>query len=256
MQPKLLIIGGSNGSGKTTFANEFLQHEPLIYLGADAIAYELDAKNPMKHAFQAGRLFSERLADHIECKTSLIIESTLSGLSLKKHIQRAKEQGYRVELVYLFLDSTDLCNERIQERVAKGGHFVPPEDVKRRFYRSNFNFVLYKELACEWGLYSNSYERYESVAIGENSQFEIFSPDLFTRFDAIGCIMNGISAERYERFAKYLRIGNSSVKKAQEENCKLGIPNCYSINGVIVSDKESKVLAKKQKVFLTQYGKI
>lgn len=54
MKSKLFIVGGPNGSGKTTIANEYLKYENLIYLSADAIAYELDAKNPSAQAMQAG----------------------------------------------------------------------------------------------------------------------------------------------------------------------------------------------------------
>ena len=38
--------------------------------------------------------------------------------------------------------------------------------------------------------------------------------------------------------AELQQIGNRAVKKAQEENRRLGIPNWYSINGVIISDRE------------------
>ena len=34
-----------------------------------------------------------------------------------------------------------------------------------------------------------------------------------------------------------VRIGNIAVRKAQEENRRLGIPNWYEINGMLVSDQ-------------------
>jgi hypothetical protein len=37
---------------------------------------------------------------------------------------------------------------------------------------------------------------------------------------------------------KYQRIANAAVHKAQEENRRLGVPNWYSINGVIVNEAE------------------
>ncbi len=49
-----------------------------------------------------------------------------------------------------------------------------------------------------------------------------------------------------DSFIKYLKIGNDAVRKAQEENRRLGIPNWYSINGVIVSDQELAKLKKKK----------
>jgi hypothetical protein len=62
--------------------------------------------------------------------------------------------------------------------------------------------------------------------------------------------MSKLSLEAYEASARYLRIANVAVKNAQEENRRLGIPNCYSINGTIVSDQELAVLTKKRESFL------
>jgi predicted ABC-type ATPase len=90
-----------------------------------------------------------------------------------------------VDLVYLFLDSSELCIERIEARVAKGGHFVPPRDVHRRFYRSYQNFDLYKKMASNWALYYNLQEQCEIVAAGESEKMEVLSLDLFKKFQAI-----------------------------------------------------------------------
>ncbi|EKD77637.1 MAG: hypothetical protein ACD_42C00254G0003 [uncultured bacterium] len=59
--------------------------------------------------------------------------------------------------------------------------------------------------------------------------------------------MNGLTLEHYKRALEYLRIGNASVHRAQAENRKKGIPNWYSINGVIISDQEIEATAKKRK---------
>jgi len=41
--------------------------------------------------------------------------------------------------------------------------------------------------------------------------------------------------ENYKFTMRMLRIGSSAVKKAQEENRRLGLPNVYSLNGKKVS---------------------
>lgn len=46
---------------------------------------------------------------------------------------------------------------------------------------------------------------------------------------------------------EYQRIANRAVHKAQEENRSLGVPNWYSINGLIVSDIELEAKNKSQK---------
>lgn len=50
---------------------------------------------------------------------------------------------------------------------------------------------------------------------------------------------NGTVTEKtLRKSSEFQHIGNRAVRKAQEENRALGIPNWYSINGKIVSDLE------------------
>jgi hypothetical protein len=42
-----------------------------------------------------------------------------------------------------------------------------------------------------------------------------------------------IPLEVYEKVQELLRIGNRAVHAAQEENRRLGIPNVYSIGGIL-----------------------
>jgi len=44
---------------------------------------------------------------------------------------------------------------------------------------------------------------------------------------------HGLSLETYREAAEFLRIGNRAVRKAQEENRRLGVPNVYSHNGTL-----------------------
>jgi hypothetical protein len=55
-----------------------------------------------------------------------------------------------------------------------------------------------------------------------------------------------VSEEALRTLIEYQRTGNAAIHEAQEENRCLGIPNWYSINGVIVSDV--KLEEKKQKL--------
>ena len=108
-QPTLIIIGGANGSGKTTFAREIVANTGNKYLGADEIAAGLNALQPEKVAIEAARIFSKRLNDWLESGESLIVESTLSGLSLKKYLVKAHENKFTVSIFFVYLDSAELC---------------------------------------------------------------------------------------------------------------------------------------------------
>jgi hypothetical protein len=50
---------------------------------------------------------------------------------------------------------------------------------------------------------------------------------------------NGTASDKTLRKSiEFQRIGNAAVHKAQEENRSQGVPNWYSINGVIVNEAE------------------
>jgi predicted ABC-type ATPase len=84
-------------------------------------------------------------------------ETTLSGLTYTRRLQSWKQAGYRIEIVYLRLRSTQLALRRIAARVRQGGHNVPRADVIRRFSRGWENFQrVYRPLADSWAVYDNS----------------------------------------------------------------------------------------------------
>ena len=136
-EPKkeVIIIAGGNGVGKTTFARAFLQEYDYEFLNADEIARSLSAENPGAEKISAGKLFFQELNEAVAQNKFLLIESTLSGRYLRKLFETWQKQDYKIIIVFLFAASPEILIERIAERVSKGGHFVPDEDVRRRFVR-------------------------------------------------------------------------------------------------------------------------
>ena len=56
---KLILVGGPNGSGKTTFAMRYCEQTGLPYVGADAIAAKLNPENVAAARVPAAREFIE-----------------------------------------------------------------------------------------------------------------------------------------------------------------------------------------------------
>ena len=102
---KLYIIAGANGSGKTTFAKSFANIHNLYFINADEIAKELDPENITKHQVKAGRIFFQELKKRLNEQNSFVLETTLSGKYLVKYIKKAQENGFEVEMIYLFLEN-------------------------------------------------------------------------------------------------------------------------------------------------------
>ena len=158
-EPRCIVIAGPNGAGKTTFAREFLpkQTDIVQFVNADLIAGGLSALKPQVAAIAAGRVFLSELERLARGRTSFAFETTLSGRIYAVRLTNWKAAGYRIEIMYLRIDSPQLALRRIATRVKQGGHDVPRDDVLRRFQRSWVNFDrVYRPLADRWSVYDNS----------------------------------------------------------------------------------------------------
>lgn len=159
---KVIIIAGPNGAGKTTFAREFLPHEAAcpVFVNADLIAAGLSPFDVEAAAFQAGRLMLSELKRHFQARQSFAFETTLAGRGYLHHIARWRAAGYRVELIFLRLNTADEAVARVEQRVRQGGHTIPEAVIRRRFVAGLENFHHHYAFAVDaWVLYDNAGEK-------------------------------------------------------------------------------------------------
>lgn len=151
--PNLYIIAGCNGAGKTTASYTILPEmlHCQEFVNADSIAAGLSPFNPENAAFTAGRIMLQRIHQLIQEQADFAFETTLSTRSYVSLIHEAQQQGYEIALLFFWLESPELALQRVAERVSKGGHNIPAEIIKRRFYRGLQNlFTLYIPLCHSW----------------------------------------------------------------------------------------------------------
>ena len=184
MRPTLYVLAGANGSGKSTISKGFLPTEGVAYVNPDDIARELNPQCPEEKRISAGRETLRRINDFINNATSFAIESTLSGLAYAKTISRARQAGFRIVIIYVFVDSPSVCIARIAARVLRGGHRVPEEDVRRRYWKSKRNFWdVYAPMADYWTLLYNGESQVVMVAKkGSDRESDVFSDSLLKLF--------------------------------------------------------------------------
>ena len=175
----LYIIAGANGSGKTTFAKEFANLEQIEFINADEIAKEYDPYDIQKYKIKAGKEFFKRLKSFLSQNKSFAIETTLSGKYLVNVIKDAKNRGFKISLIYLFLETSKENIYRVKNRVLNGGHDVPIDDIIRRYERSkNLFWNIYKNITDEYMMFFNGDDNFEIVA---NNQ-EIYNESLLNLF--------------------------------------------------------------------------
>jgi predicted ABC-type ATPase len=137
------------------------------FINADEIARGLSPLNPEKAAIEAGRLMLSKIEKLISNQKDFAFETTLSTKSYTKTIEKAKQQGYQITLVFFWLDSVDLAIERVKTRVFEGGHDIPRSVIIRRYYSGLINlFTLYTPICDYWMIFNNSGSPSELIAEG------------------------------------------------------------------------------------------
>ncbi len=71
-------------------------------------------------------------------------------------MQAAKIRDFEFRLIYVMLQSPDLNVERVRVRVAKGGHAVPEDRIRKRWTRSLEQLPWFLEQADQAALFDNS----------------------------------------------------------------------------------------------------
>lgn len=101
--PTCWIIAGPNGAGKTTFALEYLPNSVGCrhFVNADLIAAGMAPLAPESERVSAGRIFLKEIERYARARTDFGFETTLGGRVYLRLIQRLREAGWRVELIYL-----------------------------------------------------------------------------------------------------------------------------------------------------------
>lgn len=184
MAKKIYIIAGCNGAGKTTASltilPEFMQCEE--YINADEIARGLSPFHPERVPIEAGKLMIQRIADLMQKGETFAVETTLSTHSYVNLIKRAHKAGYKVELIFLWLSSSDVAVKRVAKRVSEGGHNIPEDVIRRRYSAGIRNLIeTYSQIVDRWILIDNNST---SIVVAETNQGETTIYDL-ERFNRI-----------------------------------------------------------------------
>lgn len=163
----LYIIAGCNGAGKTTASFTILPEilDCKEFVNADEIAKGLSPFQPEKVSFESGRIMLKRINELLNENENFAFETTLSTRSYKNKIIEAKAKGYRVTLLFFWLQSIELAKERVKIRVSEGGHNIEPEIIERRYIKGIKNlFDIYLPIIDGALIFDNSEGKHELLA--------------------------------------------------------------------------------------------
>ncbi|MBO4633809.1 MAG: zeta toxin family protein [Bacteroidales bacterium] len=174
--PRLYIISGPNGSGKTTASYSVLPEllDCQEFVNSDEFAKHLSPFAPDAAYVTASRLMLKKVDYLFERREDFCIETTLATRSLIKLARKAQQMGYYVTVLYLWLNSPDLAVERVAARVRAGGHDIPEETIRRR-YRMGLHYLFhsYMQTCDKWILADNSTPPFAIIAEGSKKGLAI-----------------------------------------------------------------------------------
>jgi len=123
------IIGGVNGTGKSSLTG--VLRTEIDNLGK---IIDVDKLNVIHgDVISGGKAAVKQIDECLEKGICFTQETTLSGHKTASTAKIALERGYYVRLYYIGLNTLEESLRRIKNRVAKGGHNIPYENVERRF---------------------------------------------------------------------------------------------------------------------------
>ena len=175
MDKYFYIFAGVNGSGKSTlyktnFLNQNIKNS--IRINTDEIVYSFGDWKSSIDQIKAGKIALQLRTKCFLEEKSFNEETTLTGKTILKIIDKAKNLGYKIHLYYIGIGNPEIAKERVKNRIARGGHGISSNLIEKRYYESlqNLEKILSKCDLIE--IYDNSVKFYRIFYYEDKQVFE------------------------------------------------------------------------------------
>lgn len=154
MSPPIFhLLAGPNGAGKSTLYRALVAsgtiRSTLEFVNADL--YERDhlqhIADPLQRSEAAREWADRRRAELLDAKIEFVSETVFSHESKLGLIRHAQALGYQVVLYVVSVNDPKRLLVRVSQRVAEGGHHVPPDRILQRYPRTMANLKTAVRLA-------------------------------------------------------------------------------------------------------------
>ena len=175
MDKYFYIFAGVNGSGKSTlyktnFLNQNIKNS--IRINTDEIVYSFGDWKSSIDQIKAGKIAIQLRNKCFLEEKSFNEETTLTGKTILKIIDKAKNLGYKIHLYYIGIGNPEIAKERVKNRIARGGHGISSNLIEKRYYESlqNLEKIIYQCDSIE--IYDNSKKFIRIFYYEDNQVFE------------------------------------------------------------------------------------
>ncbi|MGL4573498.1 MAG: zeta toxin family protein [Burkholderiaceae bacterium] len=176
-RPRLIVVAGPNGSGKTSITESLLRHqwfEGCEYINPDLIARdEFGDWNSPDAVLKAAKLADERREKCLADLRSLAFETVFSAPDKVDYLHRAKAAGFFIRMFFIGTSSPAINAARIAQRVLEGGHEVPISKIISRYSKSIINCAAVARDIDRLYVYDNSLDGTEPQLVFRASEGQL-----------------------------------------------------------------------------------
>ena len=136
-QPALYVFAGPNGAGKSSVSSSLMETGTPIFDGDKEFlklkkTFDQTDSGALYDAVN-GHVFTDWKEDQLGALKDCAFETNFRSAEVMDTVSQFKAKGYEVHLLFFGLDSVEASIQRVQLRVAGGGHDVSPENIKANY---------------------------------------------------------------------------------------------------------------------------
>ena len=160
MPASIYVLVGANGAGKSSIGGALFAANDVDYFNPDLAAKTLLDAHPAltqtqanAHAWEQGR---RGLARALETGGTYAFETTLGANTIPDMLIKGATSGAEIHVWFAGLATPELHIERVQARVAAGGHPIPEAKIRERYTSSRQNLIRLLPHLASLRVYDNS----------------------------------------------------------------------------------------------------
>jgi len=172
MPARIYVLAGVNGAGKSSLGGEAIKASGDCFYNPDlqsrrlqAVHRGLSLEAANAQAWELGRRGLEQALAH---GRQFKFETTLGARTITAMLLAGAKAGAEVHLWYAGLSSPELHLQRVQSRVAAGGHDIPEAKIRQRYMSSVSNLVSLLPHLASLAVFDNSIDGDPRAGVAPN----------------------------------------------------------------------------------------